>query len=189
MNTFGRKAVLWFASALMVVVVAAPAAAQNAPGVEVGVGYQYFRLTGEDDLGFPVGFNFDVAFPIMDQIGIVGEVGWARGSDEIFLVDGSYSATSFGGGVRWTGQYSESFDPFAQVILGAQRTAYDVEFLGEDLDSDSSTDFMLQLGGGVNVKVAPNWGVVGQIDYRRIFYEGEGSNGFRFVIGARFSVR
>jgi hypothetical protein len=49
---------------------------------------------------------------------------------------------------------------------------------------------MLQPGGGVNLKINQSIGVVGQVDYRRVFLDEEGSesgkNHFRIGVGLRF---
>jgi len=41
-------------------------------------------------------------------------------------------------------------------------------------------------GGGVVYKLNDNVGIVGQVDYRRVFADDEGFNAFRFVAGMRF---
>ena len=51
---------------------------------------------------------------------------------------------------------------------------------------DASTNFMLQPGAGVNLKMTETLGLVGQVDYRRVFVEdGEdaasGANQFRVL--------
>jgi hypothetical protein len=165
----------------MVAVTATPAAAQ---GADIGLGYQFLRGDGES---VPLGFNFDVAYPIMNQLSVVGEVGWSHDSESEFGIDASLNAVNFGAGIRWSGNYDPRFTPFAQVILGAQRDSYSVEGF-EEFD-DSTTNFILQPGGGVSFKLNDMWGVFGQVDYRRIFYEGEGTNAFRLVLGARVNLR
>jgi hypothetical protein len=45
---------------------------------------------------------------------------------------------------------------------------------------------MLQPGAGVIVPFRPGWGVVGQVDYRRVFFEEEGDNEWRLVLGIHF---
>ena len=53
------------------------------------------------------------------------------------------------------------------------------------------TKFMLQPGAGAVVVAGDGWGIVGQVDYRRVFLDkdkdGEsGENEFRVFVGIRF---
>jgi opacity protein-like surface antigen len=50
-------------------------------------------------------------------------------------------------------------------------------------ESDSGTDFGLQVGGGVNVMVTAKAGVRVGADYLRVFSEDQGINMFRFTAG------
>ena len=174
---------------------AVPAMAQ-----EISIGYQWQNvLIGEDEeLGLdccnaPFGINFDAAFPITPAIDVVGQLDWSRWSDSEIIfgtgVDFSASFTTFGGGIRWSQRGNPSATPFVHALLGAVHTSFACEVasidcddvIGEDL---SSTDFMMQFGGGVVIPVG-GVGVVGQFDYRRFFYEDEGKNSIRFVAGIR----
>ena len=79
--------------------------------------------------------------------------------------------------------------PFAQVLVGAAHLRASTEIAGEDI-SESTTKLMIQPGVGVNVIAGDGWGVVGQVDYRRIFLDededGEsGENEFRIFVGLR----
>ena len=46
-----------------------------------------------------------------------------------------------------------------------------------------------QFGGGVAFPLTERLMGVGQFDYRRIFFEGGGSNSIRFVAGVRVALR
>src|SRR5215204_2876753 len=176
---------------------AVPASAQS-----VSIGYQWQNVSVDDEEDFtdcciaPFGINLDAAFPITPAIDVVGQLDWSRWSDsEVILgtsADASANFTTFGGGIRWSGRGNPSATPFAHALLGAVRTSLGCEVAGIDCDDvigdTSSTDFMLQFGGGVVVPVG-GVGVVGQFDYRRFFYEGEGANSIRFVVGVRFGIR
>jgi hypothetical protein len=75
--------------------------------------------------------------------------------------------------------------PFAQVLAGAAHLRSSVNDV-----TDSATKFMLQPGAGVVVVAGDGWGIVGQVDYRRIFLDededGEsGQNQFRVFVGVR----
>ena len=149
-----------------------------------GVGYQLLHLP---DNWVNAGFNLDVEAPLNDQLGIVGEFGLGHqgssGSDPV-----KATLYHFGGGVRWS-WVGERIRPFAQALAGAEVTSAEIPTVGGGTFDDSDTAFMLQLGGGVYVPVGPRWGVVGQADLRPVFFDGDTDNQFRFVFGARFSLR
>jgi len=48
---------------------------------------------------------------------------------------------------------------------------------------------MLQPGAGVVVPMAHAFGVVGQVDYRRVFFRETGENEFRLFVGLRVTTR
>jgi hypothetical protein len=174
---------------------AVPASAQ-----EVSIGYQWQNvlIDGDEELGLdcctaPFGINFDAAFPITPAIDVVGQLDWSRWSDSEIIfgtgVDVSASFTTFGGGIRWSARGNPSATPFVHALLGAVNTSFACEVAGFDCDDLigedlSATNFMFQIGGGVVIPVG-GVGVVGQFDYRRFFYEGEGANSIRFVGGIR----
>jgi Outer membrane protein beta-barrel domain len=177
---------------------AIPASAQ-----EISFGYQWQQVSVDDDEEFldcctaPFGINFDAAFPITPAIDVVGQLDWSRWSDSEIIfgtgVDISASFTTFGGGIRWSARGNPSATPFVHALLGAVHTSFACEVAGIDCDDVlgedlSSTDFMFQVGGGVVVPLG-GIGVVGQFDYRRFFYEGEGANSIRFVAGIRVGLR
>ena len=177
---------------------AVPARAQN-----VSIGYQWQNVSVDDEEDFtdcciaPFGINFDAGFPITPAIDVVGQLDWSRWSDSAVIlgtsVDASVNFTTYGGGIRWSGRGNPSATPFVHALLGAVHTSVGCEVGGIDCDDviggdTSSTDFMLQLGGGVVVPVG-GIGVIGQFDYRRFFYEDEGANSIRFVVGIRVGLR
>jgi hypothetical protein len=171
---------------LAMVAVAAPASAQDASQVDLGIGYQWLHAP---DQSYPLGFNVDLSGALTGDLRWVGEFGWSRDSEGDFGLDASLTATSFGAGLRWA-PASASYHPYAQVILGGQRDSINVDGdVTGDLFDESETTFILQPGAGVTVPVGPKWGVFGQADWRRIFYEGNGTNDFRFVVGARINLK
>lgn len=176
-----------FGSALLAMTAfAAPASAQDAPALDLGIGYQWLHAP---DQAYPLGFNLDLSGTLTDDIRWVGEVGWSRDSesDDDFGAEGSLTATSFAAGVRWTPP-AAAYRPYVQVLLGAQRDSVNVDsdIVGFDV---SDTNAILQPGAGLTVPVGANWGVFGQADWRHVFYEGDGANDFRFVVGARINLR
>jgi hypothetical protein len=43
----------------------------------------------------------------------------------------------------------------------------------------------IQPGGGVNFVIGDGWSLFGDVAYRRSFFENNGSNEIRFLVGAR----
>lgn len=169
----------------------------TASAQEVTLGYQFQRLTADGEgLNLPLGFNVDVAGRVSDSLDIIGQVDWSRRSEseELFGIsaEASLNLTSFGGGVRWNGRGSQNATPFVQALFGASRASFSCEVEGiscADVIGDTSeTNAMFQVGAGVAVPVGPA-SVVGQVDYRRIFTEDEGLNGFRLLVGIRLGTR
>jgi len=181
---------------------AAPAGAQ-----EISLGYQWQRISVDADeissdcCTAPVGINVDVSAPLTPALDFVGQLDWSRWSEsQVILgtsVDASLDFTTFGAGIRWSARRNRGArgaTPYLQGLLGATHTSIGCDVGGFDCDDvltddeTSATDFMFQIGGGVAV---PMGGVslVGQFDYRRILFEGEGANGIRFVAGVRVSLR
>jgi outer membrane protein with beta-barrel domain len=158
------------------------------PTFELSGGYQLLHLP---DQTFPFGLNVDAA-KHYGAFGLVAEVGFAHDSEDIAGGTGDASATAwnFGAGGRWTKFGASRLWPFAQVLLGAEVLHARAELAGIE-DSDTDTSFMLQPGVGVNFVVGDGWGIVGQIDYRRTFFdepentENSINNQFRVFIGAR----
>jgi hypothetical protein len=180
-----------------------PASAQ-----ELSLGYQWqtssfdvddeFDVFVDDRVTAPVGLNVDFAGPIAPALDIFGQFDWSRQSRDIdFLgesVESSWTFTTFGGGIRWSIRANPSVIPFVQGLFGVTQTSPGCVVAGFDcddfLDDDDlrSTDPMFQLGGGVAIPIG-GLSALGQVDYRHIFMEDAGVNGFRFVVGIRLGVR
>jgi hypothetical protein len=94
--------------------------------------------------------------------------------------------------VRWTAPGAAA-RPFVQALVGAMHASADCSVAGiscDDVIGDTSdTNAMLQFGGGVAFPLTERLMGVGQFDYRRIFFEGGGSNSIRFVAGVRVALR
>ena len=179
------------AAILSLVGLAAPAAAQNKADVDIG--YQFQRLSFEgDSLNLPAGFNVDVAGKILRNLSLVGQVDWSRRSvsESAFGITakGSVNLTTFGGGIRWSSTANPNITPFVQGLVGASHGSVSASIAGEELFSESGTNAMVQVGGGVAFPSAKRVGAVAQFDYRRIFEEGGGGNAIRFVFGIRIKV-
>jgi hypothetical protein len=170
----------------LMLTIALPAAAQDAPRIEVSGGYNYLHIDIEEDedpedlANFPVGWYADVAGNITPMFGVVGQV---TGNYKSIDVGGGFDVDAkihtFMAGVR-AGGGAASIRPFGQVLFGAANA----KFSDGGFD-ESSTDAALQLGAGVNV-MSGAVGVRLGGDYLRVFSEDEGTNVFRFAVGVVF---
>ena len=156
------------------------------PTFEVSAGYQYLHLP---DQSFPFGLAVD-ATRHYGNIGLVGEVGWSRHSDDTAGVDFSTNMFHFAAGPRWARHGAGRLWPYAQVLGGVALARSSSDFAGVD-DSDTDAAFMLQPGVGVTMVGGDGWGVFGQVDYRRTFFdepdntEDSVNNQFRVYVGVR----
>lgn len=147
---------------------AAPAAAQSNQ-TEVGVSYSILKMY---DLTAPAGFAVDFGKQIAPMgggsLGIVGEFGLNRFTDDVLIE--SENQVSLMGGVRFAGPRSGKIRPFGQVLAGL-------------LSSFEEQDFAIQPGVGVNVNLTPtmDWRV--QVDFPIDFAESDTYKGFRFNVG------
>jgi hypothetical protein len=145
---------------------ASAVSAQSAtPTFELSAGYQFVHAP---DQTFPFGVNID-GVRHYRSLGIVGEAGWARHSDDDLGATSTNDMWNFGAGPRWTGFGTGTSWPYAQVLAGVavSHTNFDV---GGGL-SDTHGSFMVQPGIGMTFVTGDGWGVFGQVDYRRTFFE------------------
>jgi hypothetical protein len=166
------------------------AAAQPMPrAVDVSVGYQVLHIPDET---FPFGINIDASGRIGMGLKAVGEFGWARDQQNEPGVSGTLNFVNWGGGVRWSPPTAvranrRPIDPYVQLLIGAVHADANLTVGGAPLDTGNWA-FMLQPGAGVAVPIAPVVSAIGQVDYRRAFFD-NGENEFRFVFGVRFAPR
>jgi Outer membrane protein beta-barrel domain len=184
----------WSVTAFLVLAgilsVARPAAAQASqplnpinPTFELSGGYQFAHMP---DLSLPFGLNVDGSRNFNRGLGVVGEIGWAYGSSDESGSDVDTNLFNFGAGPRWTRQTAGQFQPFAQVLAGFVYVRESSNAGG----TTSDTRFMLQPGAGATVIAGDGWGIVGSVDYRRVFLDKDefgksGENDFRVFIGVR----
>jgi hypothetical protein len=178
---------------------AAPAAAQDVPKIGFSVGYEALRTSdspcnGCDFSWYQYGLNLDGAVPITPALHAVGEFGYARHpfhEDPIRHV-GGLNALTFGGGLRWEPALAGMFRPYVQLIAGLQRDNTDgvgYPSLLESVDDGlPRTSAMVHPGVGLHVPITALWGVIGQVDYRRVFTD-EPTNAVRVVLGVRLNRR
>jgi len=177
---------------LVFVGLASPAVAQGK--VDVGIEYQVQRLFASGDgFNLPLGFNVDVAGKVAGHVSAIAQVDWSRKSQSAIFGDvsasGSVSATTFGGGIRWSTAANPNVMPFLHALLGATHVSASASLTGFGEFSATTTDTMVQVGGGVGFPLSGHVGGVGQFDYRRIFAEGEGVNSIRGVFGIRWTLK
>jgi hypothetical protein len=157
----------------------------SSPSYELSAGYQFLHLP---DQSFPFGLAIDAAMH-RGSLGLIAEGGWSLHSDDEDGFDITTNMWHIGAGARWTGFGPRKLWPYAQVIVGAAIAHVSAEFDGLD-DSDTETSFMLQPGAGVTFVAGDGWGIFGQVDYRRTFFEEADdddnfNNQFRVFVGAR----
>jgi hypothetical protein len=147
------------------------------PRVETSLGWSFLHVSREVlDVNSAAGWNVSVAGNVAPWLGIVGDAtGNYKGG--LTVSDPDLSIHAFMGGPRFSGRSSPVAVPFAEFLVGFTRTSYDVDGVG-----DSSTDFTIQPGGGVdfgNERVAARLSIA----WRRVYYEAAPTNMFRFVAG------
>jgi hypothetical protein len=169
-----RSVVTGVSALVLSFAVAAPAAAQEHKG-DVAFGYSLMH-DSELEETFPMGWSFAVNGNLNDMFSVVGEIGGNYKTIDAFGSDLNVSVHTFMGGPRFRNERGKVV-PFAQVLAGMARGS--VEYLGE---SENGTDFAIQPGGGVDVRVTDRFGVRVQGDYRIITGE-ETVNEFRFAVG------
>ena len=171
---------------LAIALFASPAAAQT-PKAEFSAGYQFTRVP---DLNFPAGWYVDVAGNVHPALAVVVEAAGAYRNESERVGSTTYDVTlklhTLLGGVRIASRANPALVPFVQVLAGAANAGVSGSGSGGGANasiSNSDTQFALQAGGGVNLKISPRWGVRVGADWRRIFVSDAGENEFRVVAG------
>jgi opacity protein-like surface antigen len=198
-----RVSVRMLALCVTLVCVAVPASAQSTPKAEISAGYQFlnFSVEGENE-SMPKGWYFDVAGNLNPMFAIVFQVGGNYKTFEESVSFGGATASTtvdlkvheFLGGVRLNARTGAGVTPFVQVLGGGLNGSVEVTATttipGQPPfsinDSDSGTDFALEIGGGVNFPLSDAVGLRVGADYLRIFEEDAGANLFRFTVGIVF---
>ena len=158
----------------------------TSPTYELSGGYQFLHLP---DQSFPFGVAIDGARHY-GHFGLIGEIGWSRHSDDTFDTDVSTNMFHFAAGPRWTGFGSGRAWPYAQVLIGAAIGRTGAEIGGVE-ENDTEAALMLQPGVGATIVGGDGWGVFGQFDYRRTFFDEPDdvdesiNNQFRVFVGLR----
>jgi len=187
---------------LFVLSMGMPAAAQDVPRAEISAGYQLLGAKGDVDETLEKGWYADVAGNVGRVFSVVFQVSGNYKTFHETVTLGSFTSTvdvdlkvhEFMGGIRAGTRSSRTLTPFVQFLAGGVHGSADVSgslvsggqtFFSTN-DSDSGTDFGLQLGGGVNFHVSDGFGVRFAADYLRVFGDGDDLNAYRFAVGAVF---
>jgi opacity protein-like surface antigen len=196
-----RLRVLVLSICLGVLSVAMPAAAQTVPKTEISVGYQFVTFSvDEESESIPKGWYFDMTGNLNPMIGVIFQVGgnYKTFEESVTIGGGSFTATAdlkvheFLGGVRLNARDNPKLVPYGQILLGGisgsveLTTTSTIPGVPAFSEEDSSTNFAVVFGGGVNFGVSDNTGIRFGVDYLRIFEEDAGSNVFRFQVGVVF---
>ena len=186
--------------------VAIPVSAQTSPRTEISGGYQFLTFSVDEDISLdgvdnseslPKGWYVDVAGNLNPMIGIVFQVGgnYKTFEESITIGGGTFTATAdldvyqFLGGVRLSARNNPRLVPYGQLLVGGitgsveLSTSSTIPGLPSLSEEDSTTNFALEVGGGVNFGVAERVGIRFGVDYIRVFAEDAGSNVFRFHTG------
>jgi len=196
-----RFCVRFLSVCLATLCVAVPVSAQTAPKTEVSAGYQFmnFYVDGENE-SMPKGWYFDVAGNLTPMLGIVFQVGGNYKTFDESVTIGTFSLNAsadvkvheFLGGVRVNARSNSAVVPFGQVLVGGINGSVEVTATStipgvpSFTEEDSGTNFVLELGGGVNFGLSDSVGLRVGADYLRMFEEDAGANLFRFHVGIVF---
>ena len=164
----------------------------STPSYELSAGYQFFHLP---EMDFPFGLAIDGA-KHFGKFGLVAEGGWAlhsSGDDDATIGGGELTTNMWhvAAGPRFTGFSKSRLWPYGQVLAGLAIAHSSLEFDNVADDSETETAFMVQPGFGMTLVAGDGWGIFGQVDYRRTFFDEPDdadpsvNNGFRIFIGAR----
>jgi len=174
------KAILGVAAGVFALFsVATPVAAQEKTG-DVAFGYSVLHDSDAEET-LPMGWLVAGGMNLGSNFALVGEAGGNYKSKDVLGSDLDMSVHSFLGGIRVQDRRAKVM-PFGQFQAGVAHGS--VSFLGE---SESSNNFALQPGGGVDIALGSSMGARVQADYRMIRADGGTVNEFRFGFGLVFA--
>jgi Outer membrane protein beta-barrel domain len=180
-----------------------PAAAQQSAKAEISGGYQLLHFGSGVNETFEKGWFAEMTGNIKPWLGAVVQVGGSYKTIRESMTEEDLTGTAtadlrahhFMGGVRFSAQVNDRVRPFAQVLAGgfhgSTNVSVSVTQAGETLfassSGGSSTDFALQVGGGMNLMMTKTAGIKAEGGLIRVFESGEQFNVFRFAAGAVFA--
>jgi len=157
----------------------ASAARADEPRFDVAGSYGYLHdQTNSESL--PHGWVGSFSATVRGALAAAGEIGGSYQPSSDPTV-GSTSIYSYLGGPRYGYHVNQNVTVFGQFLLGAVRSS-----AGVYSAAASTTDLSWQPGGGVDLSVAPRWGVRLEGDYRGLRDNGIVFNQSRFAAGLVF---
>ena len=156
----------------------APATSIPFPSWETSLGWSFLHVSGESlDMNSALGWNVSVAGNVSPWLGIVGDATGNYKTGSTMANGPDVTIHTFTGGPRFSARHSPVAVPFAEFLVGFTHTSRDIGDVGV-----GSTEFTIQPGGGVDIG---NERVAARLSFawRRVFYEGNPTNMFRFVGG------
>ena len=154
----------------------APATSIPFPRWETSLGWSFLHVPAEFlEMNSAFGWNVSVAGNVSPWLGIVADATGNYKTGVTVTNDVDVAIHTFTGGPRFSARNSPLAVPFAEFLVGFTHTSLDFVGVGE-----SSTEFTIQPGGGVDIgneRVAARLGFA----WRRVFYEGNPTNMLRFV--------
>lgn len=182
--------------AIVLIAIAAPAAAQDNPRVDVSVGYASVHDNDMETVGFggnlPAGWTASVAGRF-GYFSLVGEVGGNYKKSEVIGIKTTFNHTTFLGGARVSS--GKRFTPFGQMLVGAIRRTNTTTILGQEGLSVTANHLTLEPGVGLDIAAGSAVGIRVQGDYRMVRNPertigdgGDYSKGYRFGTGLVFFI-
>ncbi len=177
-----RKTSMFTAISAVFLFLPRPAAAQDAPKFELGVGYQYMH-DSKSSLDFTRGWVLSAGADVASWFALVGEIG---GSSKTLASAGSTdvdaSLYTYLGGPKITASAKAPVAPFVQILFGAAHGALSVGSPSSNL-SVSGTHFAVQPGAGIDFNPSPGFGIRVEADGRGIKNDNDTVGQWR-IIGA-----
>jgi outer membrane protein with beta-barrel domain len=191
--------VLAIVAAILLMVSAAPRLVAAQP-LDMAGGYSFARITNGDGLNEPVGWFGSIGVGITSMFAIVGEVNGAYKTDsETFAdpafgsvrVEASHQAHSYLAGPRLMSRPG-NVRVFGQVLFGGETdhvSATGASGAFSYSSSNTETNYAIQPGGGVDVKLANAVGLRVGGSFRAVHTTGDWGKIVQFYTGVVFSVK
>ncbi len=130
---------------------------------------------------FPGGWFVSGAGFFSETLAVVVEIGGNHKSNDTLGTDVDV-ITSLGG-LRFAPRAATArTTPFIQILAGAARVSQVFLPMGVE-SSPVVTEFALQPGGGIDIRISDRVYARAMVDYRRIFFETIGANEIRVAAG------
>lgn len=158
---------------------------------ELGLGYSYMHTDGEL-VNHLNGFVVNGFYNVNSWLAVGGEFSGLYGTHTDHYSDGNVDTSLdrylylFGPQVSW--QPCEQAKVFGHVLVGGAHDYNQVSYPGGSIHS-SANAFAMAIGGGVDVKVTPNFSISPSIDYAPTAFSspaGDWQNNWRVEVVAKF---